>query len=161
MRSVESVTYADTAPPPGRGLTDRPSAISGRFSRSMRRITARRVVAETWLRPAACAEPLAPAPGASGGSGGIGNRGGCGRRSPGLGRAGRRGAKGVEDAADDAALGDEGDHPHHASAAGTDERVDLVHPSDELRPAAAKGGQRGRHTGRRRRRDTTGAYGAP
>jgi hypothetical protein len=49
----------------------------------------------------------------------------------------------VEDAADDAALGDEGDHPHHASAAGTDERVDLVHPSDELRPAAAKGGQRG------------------
>ena len=35
----------------------------------------------------------------------------------------------VEDAADDAALGDEGDHPHHATAPGTDERIDLVHAS--------------------------------
>jgi hypothetical protein len=38
----------------------------------------------------------------------------------------------VEDAADDAAFGDEGDHPHHARAAGTDERIDLVNPADEL-----------------------------
>jgi DNA-binding response OmpR family regulator len=49
----------------------------------------------------------------------------------------------LEDAADDATLGDEGDHPHHASAAGTDERIDLVHPANELGPSAAKGGQRG------------------
>src|ERR1035437_10977268 len=118
MRSVESVTYADTAPPPGRGLTDRPSAISGRFSRSMRRITARRVVAETWLRPAACAEPLAPAPGPSGGSGGNGNHGSCGRWSAVLGSAASRGAKVLEDAVDDAALGNEGDHPHHAPDSG-------------------------------------------
>src|SRR5450830_705408 len=151
MRSVESVTYADTAPPPGRGLTDRPNAISGRFSRSMRRISARRVVAGTWLRPAACAEPLAPAPGPSGGSGGNGNHGSCGRWSAVLGCAASRGAKVVEDAADDAALGDEGDHPHHASAAGTDERIDLVHPANELGPSAAKGGQRGGRGVTRRR----------
>ena len=43
-------------------------------------------------------------------------------------------AKGVEDAADDAALGDEGDHPHHASAAGTDQRIGLVNPAKELSP---------------------------
>src|SRR5450830_370058 len=127
----------------------------------MRRISARRVVAETWLRPAACAEPLAPARGPSGGSGGNGNRGGCVRRSAVLGRAASRGAKVLEDAADDAALGDEGDHPHHASAAGTDERIDLVHPANELGPSAAKGGQRGGRGGRRRRRDTTGPHGAP
>jgi hypothetical protein len=48
----------------------------------------------------------------------------------------------VEDAADDAALGNEGDHPHHTLAAGTEERIDLVHPSKELGPSAAKGGQR-------------------
>jgi len=40
----------------------------------------------------------------------------------------------VEDAADDAALGDEGDHPHHASAAGTDQRIGLVNPAKELSP---------------------------
>ena len=57
----------------------------------------------------------------------------------------------VEDAADDAALGDEGDHPHHASAAGTDERIDLVHPANELGPSAAKGGQRGGRGVTRRR----------
>ena len=57
----------------------------------------------------------------------------------------------LEDAADDAALGDEGDHPHHASAAGTDERIDLVHPANELGPSAAKGGQRGRRGVTRRR----------
>ena len=57
----------------------------------------------------------------------------------------------VEDAADDAALGDEGDHPRHASAAGTDERIDLLHPANELGPSAAKGGQRGGRGGRRRR----------
>jgi hypothetical protein len=57
----------------------------------------------------------------------------------------------LEDAADDAALGDEGDHPRHASAAGTDERIDLVHPANELGPSAAKGGQRGGRGGRRRR----------
>ena len=49
----------------------------------------------------------------------------------------------LEDAADDAALGDEGDHPHHASAAGTDERIDLVNPAKELSPSAAKGGHEG------------------
>src|ERR1039458_8173658 len=32
----------------------------------------------------------------------------------------------VEDAADDAALGDEGDHPHHASAAGKPKGLDSV-----------------------------------
>lgn len=49
----------------------------------------------------------------------------------------------VEDAADDAALGDEGEDPHDALAAGTDERIDFVHPANELGPSAAKGGQRG------------------
>jgi hypothetical protein len=43
-------------------------------------------------------------------------------------------AKVVEDAANDAALGDEGDHPHHASAAGTDQRIGLVNPAKELSP---------------------------
>jgi hypothetical protein len=71
----------------------------------------------------------------------------------------RQGARGC--GADDAAIGDEGDHPHHASAAGTDERIDLVHPANELGPSAAKGGQRGGRAGRRRRRDTTGPHGAP
>lgn len=50
------------------------------------------------------------------------------------------------------ALGNEGDHTHHASAAGTDEWIDLVHPANELGPSAAKGGQRGGRGGRRRRR---------
>ena len=40
----------------------------------------------------------------------------------------------VEDAADDATVGDECDHPHHALTAGTDEGIDLVHPSNELSP---------------------------
>jgi len=43
-------------------------------------------------------------------------------------------AKVVEDAADDAALGNEGDHPHHASAARTDQRIGLVNPAKELSP---------------------------
>jgi len=43
-------------------------------------------------------------------------------------------AKVVEDAADDAALGNEGDHPHHASAATTDQRIGLVNPAKELSP---------------------------
>jgi hypothetical protein len=113
----------------------------------MRRVTARRVVAETWLRPAACAEPLAPAPGPSGGSGGNGNHGSCGRWSAVLGSAASRGVKVVEDAADDATLGKEGDHPHHASAAGAAQRIGLVNPAKELSPSAAKGGQRGRRGG--------------
>jgi hypothetical protein len=46
-----------------------------------------------------------------------------------------------QDAADQTRLGDEGDHAHDASAAGTDERIDLVDPSDELGPSAAQGGQ--------------------
>ena len=45
--------------------------------------------------------------------------------------------------------------------AGTGERIDLVHPANELGPSAAKGGQRGGRGGRRRRRDTTGPHGAP
>jgi hypothetical protein len=45
-----------------------------------------------------------------------------------------------QDAADQTRLGDEGDHAHDASAAGTDERIDLVDPSDELGPSAAQGG---------------------
>jgi hypothetical protein len=50
-----------------------------------------------------------------------------------------------QDAADQTRLGDEADHAHHASAAGTDERIDLVDPSDELGPSTAQGGQnRGR-----------------
>ena len=57
----------------------------------------------------------------------------------------------VENAADDAALGDECDHPH-ASAAGTDERIGLGDPANELGPSAARGGQRGGRAGRRRRR---------
>ena len=67
----------------------------------------------------------------------------------------------VEDAADDAALGNEGDHPHHASAARTDQRIGLVNPAKELSPSAAKGGQRGGRAGRWRRRETTGPHGAP
>jgi hypothetical protein len=47
----------------------------------------------------------------------------------------------IQDAADQTRLGDEGDHAHEASAAGTDERIDLVDPSDELGPSAAQGGQ--------------------
>ncbi len=43
----------------------------------------------------------------------------------------------VQDAADQTRLGDEGDHAHQASAAGIDERIDLVDPSDELGPATA------------------------
>ena len=58
----------------------------------------------------------------------------------------------VEDAADDSAFGYEGDDPHHAVAAGTDERIDLVHPANELGPSAAKGGgQRGGRGVTRRR----------
>jgi hypothetical protein len=46
----------------------------------------------------------------------------------------------VEDAADDAALGDEGDHPHHASLAGTDEGIELVHPSSRRQSSGRGGG---------------------
>src|SRR5450830_1697569 len=46
----------------------------------------------------------------------------------------------VEDAADDAALGDECDHPHHASAAGTDEGIELVQPSSRRRSSGRGGG---------------------
>ena len=41
--------------------------------------------------------------------------------------------------------------PHHASAAGTDEGIDLVHPSNELSPATTHGGQRRGRGGARRR----------
>jgi hypothetical protein len=37
----------------------------------------------------------------------------------------------IQDAADKTRLGDEGDHAHEASAAGTDERIDLVDPSEK------------------------------
>ena len=47
----------------------------------------------------------------------------------------------IQDAADQTRLEDEGDHAHEASAAGTDERIDLVDPSDALGPSAAQGGQ--------------------
>jgi hypothetical protein len=57
----------------------------------------------------------------------------------------------VEDAADDAALGNERDHPHHASAAGTGGGIDLVHPSNELSPATTQGDQRRGRGGTRRR----------
>src|SRR5450756_1648294 len=53
---------AAAAPPPGRRLTDRPGAVCGRYSSTVRRISARRVVAETCLGPVACAEALASAP---------------------------------------------------------------------------------------------------
>jgi hypothetical protein len=43
----------------------------------------------------------------------------------------------VADAADDAGLGDEGDHAHHALAAGSDGRIDFVHPAKELSPSTA------------------------
>ena len=52
------------APVPGRRLTDRPGAVCGRHSSTVRRISARRAIAETWLRPVACggarSEPSAP-----------------------------------------------------------------------------------------------------
>jgi hypothetical protein len=57
----------------------------------------------------------------------------------------------VKDAADDAALGDECDHPHHALAAGTDERIGLVHPSNQPGPFTPNGRQRGSGTWARRR----------
>ena len=92
----------------------------------MIRVSGRRAVAEaasglprTWKHR--------PRP--SGGSEGIGKRGGCERRSAVLDSPPSRGAKMVEDAADDAAIGDEGDYPHHALAAGTEERIDFVHAS--------------------------------
>ena len=47
-----------------------------------------------------------------------------------LGRAASRGAKVLEDAADDAALGDEGDHPHHAPDRGG-RRADRSHTPGE------------------------------
>jgi len=53
----------------------------------------------------------------------------------------------VEDATDDGACRDEGDHPHHASTARAEERIDPVDPADELCPAPAQGGESG---GRRR-----------
>src|ERR1019366_2649515 len=49
------------APPPGRRLTDRPGAVCGRHSSTVRRISARRAIAETCLRPVACAGALASA----------------------------------------------------------------------------------------------------
>ena len=58
----------------------------------------------------------------------------------------------VEDAADDAALGDECDHPHHALAAGTDERIGLVDPTNQLSPSTPKSGERGGDRRWRRRR---------
>jgi hypothetical protein len=48
--------------PPRRRLTEFPVVVSAPYSESMRRISARRVVAETCLRPAACAGALASAP---------------------------------------------------------------------------------------------------
>src|SRR5450759_4318155 len=50
------------APPPGRRLTDRRGAVCGRHSSTVRWISARRAIAETCLRPAACAGALASAP---------------------------------------------------------------------------------------------------
>jgi hypothetical protein len=49
-------------PPPQARAYGEPVAVSWRFSRSVRRISARRAVAETCLRPAACAGTLASAP---------------------------------------------------------------------------------------------------
>jgi hypothetical protein len=49
----------------------------------------------------------------------------------------------IEDALNDLGLGDEADHPHLASAAGTHQGVDLVHPADQLRPPAPEGGMVG------------------
>jgi len=69
-------------------------------------------------------------------------------RSAVVGGAAGRGGEVVEDEADDAALGDEGDHAHVAAAAGTDERIDLVDPADEMGPPAAKGGEGGGRRGR-------------
>ena len=78
------------------------------------------------------------APAVPGRSEGTGDRGRDERGSAILDSPPSRGAKVVEDAADDAAFGDEGDHPHHARAAGTDERIDLVNPADELGLTAPK-----------------------
>ena len=47
--------------PPRRRLTEFPVVVSAPYSESMRRISARRAVARTGLRPAACAEALASA----------------------------------------------------------------------------------------------------
>ena len=71
-----------------------------------------------------------------------------------------RGAKMVEDAADDAGLGDEGDDPHHALAAGTDERIEGIGSSSSPRLSVGLlrgvsrsrcGGFRGGWVGRRGR----------
>src|SRR5664279_5741544 len=88
------------APPPDRRLTDRPGAVCGCHSSIVRRISARRAVAETCLRPAACAGTLASAP--------AGREIRVKREPRRLREAERapgsrgRGAKVLEDAADDA-----------------------------------------------------------
>src|SRR5450830_754442 len=56
-------TYRDEARTVARrSLTDRPSAVSARHSRTVRRISACRAVAETCLSPVACAGALASVP---------------------------------------------------------------------------------------------------
>jgi hypothetical protein len=50
-----------------------------------------------------------------------------------------------EDPVDHGWLGDERDHPHRVAAPRTAERVDLEDPPQQLRPAAAHVGLRGRH----------------
>jgi hypothetical protein len=52
----------------------------------------------------------------------------------------RRARRGVPGCGGSDAAGDEGDHALHASAEGTDERIDVVDPSDELGPSTALGG---------------------
>jgi hypothetical protein len=42
----------------------------------------------------------------------------------------------VEDPPDDRRIGDESADPHLAATFGTDQRIDLVHPPDQLRPTA-------------------------
>ena len=58
----------------------------------------------------------------------------------------------VEDATKDAGLGDEGDHAHDTKAAGTEKRIDFVHPANEPGPSQAKGGQGWGHRGERQGR---------
>ncbi len=124
-------------------------AVSERLLGSMRRASGRRTVdEEATALPCTWGHRARP----TGGSERIGNRGGGERRSAILDSAASRGARMVEDAADDAAFGCEGDDPHHALTAGTDERVDFVHASWKPGPATPKSGRRWGRAGRRRRR---------
>jgi len=150
---ARTATWGGTAavPPPVASVRGAPRDFRGPSGRRVRGASACGMGAETRLdREAAAARRRRSGP--VGALGEHGSRLGDGSGGAALGRGGMRGGEVVEDAADDAGLGDEGDHAHHAAAAGTDERIDFVHPANEPGPSPAKGGQGWGHRGERQGR---------